>query len=72
MQPTAASIAIANKSVRTTSLTISNVNGEIVAARRAITFLSDQYSSEKCEWARISQILGRGHPRPKNLLRLRD
>jgi len=72
MQQTAAFTAIANKSAPITSPTILSENGEIVAARRGITFFNDPYSSEKCEWARTSQILVRAHPRPKNLLRLQE
>src|SRR5262249_13379877 len=69
MQPTAASIAIANKSAPTTSPTISSENGVIGAARRAITFSIGRCSSEKCEWARTSQTSVRAHPRPRNLRR---
>src|SRR4029077_19703506 len=69
-QQTAAFIAIANKSAPITSPTISSGNGGIAAARRAITFLSVRYFSEKCGWARISQTLARAHPRPRNLRRL--
>ena len=71
-QQTAASIAIANKSAPITSPTISSGNGAIAAARRAITFLSVRYFSEKCGWARTSQTLARAHPRPRNLRRLQE
>src|SRR5204863_3158371 len=71
-QQTAASIAIANKSAPTTSPTISSGNGAIAAARRAITFLSGRYFSEKCGWARTWQTLARAHPRPRNLRRLQE
>src|SRR5215813_7943754 len=70
MQQTAASIAIANKSAPITSLMISTENGEIAAARHGITFFSVRYFSEKCEWARTLQILGRAPPPQKNLLPL--
>ena len=66
MQQTAASIAIANKSAPITSPTISSENGEIAAARRAITSLIVRYFWEKCEWARTWQTLARAHQRPKN------
>jgi hypothetical protein len=67
MQQTAASIAIANKSAPITSLTTSNENGEIAAARRAITFFSVRYFSEKCEWVRISRTLAPARPQQRNL-----
>src|SRR6478672_10427794 len=69
-QQTAAFIVIANKSVPTTSPTISRGSGAIAAARRAITFLSGRYFSEKCGWARTSPTLARAHQRLKNLRRL--
>src|SRR6478672_7197505 len=69
-QQTAAFIVIANKSVPTTSPTISRGSGAIAAARRAITFLSGRYFSEKCGWARTSQTLARAHQRQRNLRRL--
>ena len=72
MQQTAAFIVIANKSAPTTSPTISSESGAIAAARRAITFLSGRYFSEKCGWARTSQTLARAHPRRKNLRRLQE
>src|SRR5439155_14938955 len=71
-QQTAVSIAIANKSAPTTSPTISSGSGAIAAARRAITFLSGRYFSEKCGWARTSQTLARAHRRPRNLRRLQE
>ena len=71
-QQTAASIAILNKFAPTTSPTISRENGALAAARRAITFLSDRYFSEKCEWVKTSQTLARGPLRPKNLRRLQE
>jgi len=71
-QQTAASIATASRFAPTTSLTISSGNGAIAAARRAITFLSVRYFSERCEWARTSQTLARAHPRQKNLRRLQE
>src|SRR4029077_8013701 len=71
-RPTAASIAIANKSAPITPPTISSGNGAIAAARRAITFLSARYFSEKCEWVRTSQTLGRAHPPQRNLRRLQE
>jgi hypothetical protein len=48
---------------------ISSENGAIAAARRAITFLSGRYCSEKCEWAPTLQTLARAHLRPRNLRR---
>jgi hypothetical protein len=71
-QQTAASIAIVNKCVPNTSPTTSSESGVTAAARRAITFSSVLYFSEKCEWARTSQILARVHQRPRNLRRLRE
>ena len=65
-QQMAACIAIANKSAPITSQLISSENGEIVAARREITFFSVRYFSEKCEWARTSQTLVRARPSQKN------
>jgi hypothetical protein len=66
MQPTGASIAIPNKSALITSPTISSGNGAIAVARHAITFLSAQCSSEKCEWARTLQTWARERPRLRN------
>ena len=70
MQRMAASIAIANKSAPIISQTISNENGGIAAAHRAITFLIVRYSSGKCEWVRTLQISVRVHPHQRNLQRL--
>src|SRR5262249_49503717 len=64
---TAACIAIANRSAPITSPTTSSENGEIAAARHAITFFSVRCFSEKCEWARISQTLARVRPHQRNL-----
>src|SRR5262245_60772615 len=70
MQRTAACIAIANKSALITPRTISNENGAIAAARRAITFLIVRYSSAKCEWARTLQtsVPARSHRRNRRPL----
>jgi hypothetical protein len=67
MRPTGASIVIASKSAPITSPTISSENGEIAAARRAITSLNVRYFSEKCEWARTSQTSARARRQQKNL-----
>ena len=72
MRQTAVSIVIASKSAPITSPTISSENGEIAAVRRAITFLSGRFFSERCEWARTSQISARVRPRPKNRRRLQE
>src|SRR6266487_2692547 len=67
---TVVSIVIASKFARIMRRTISSGNGVTVAAHRAITFLSDRYSSGKCVWARIFRTLGRVRQK-KRKMRLR-
>src|SRR5262249_9615854 len=66
---TAAFIVTASKCAPIMRRTISNENGEIVAARRAITFSSRRCSLGKCEWARTSQISARAPLRNRRALR---
>src|SRR6266699_6287888 len=70
MLRTAASIVTASKFAPITRPTTSSGNGAAAAAHRAITFLSDRYSSGKCVWARIFRTLGRVRQK-KRKMRLR-
>jgi len=56
MLRTAASIVTASRYAPITRPTISSANGATAAVHRAIIFLSGQYFSEKCVWARIFRI----------------
>jgi hypothetical protein len=56
---TAASIVTASKFAPPTQEQTLSENGVTAGARRAITFSSDQFFSERCVWARTLQTSGR-------------
>ena len=60
---TAAFIVTASKCAPITLRPTSSENGEIVAARRAITFSSSRCFLAKCVWARTSRTSARARPR---------
>ena len=61
MLRTAASIVTASKYAPITRPTTSSANGATAGVHRAIIFLSGQYSSGKCVWARIFRTLARAY-----------
>src|SRR6266542_1315585 len=65
---TAAFIVTASKCAPITQRLISNENGAIVEARRAITFSNGQCFSGKCAWARTSRISVRAPRRSRRAL----
>jgi hypothetical protein len=69
MLRTAASIVTANKCAPIMRPTILSGSGATAVAHRAIIFLSGQYLSEKCVWARIFRISGRARRRNRKTLR---
>ena len=69
MLRTAASIVTASKYAPITRPTTSSANGATAGAHRAIIFLSGQYSSGKCVWARIFRISVRARRRNRKTFR---
>src|ERR1700730_18976851 len=68
---TAASIVTVSRFAPSMRERISNENGAIAAARRAITFSNDLFFSGRCAWVRTSRISARAHRQNKKALRLR-
>src|SRR5581483_1033328 len=66
---TAAFIVTANRCAPITQAPISNGSGAIAAARPAITFSNDRFSSGRCVWVRILPTSVHAHQRKRKALR---